>query len=63
MFGLDKEKRASVDIIDKLKAENEMKTKANNSLEERIVNLEKEAKSNTSQPNVIKTDCGDILMF
>jgi hypothetical protein len=60
---LDKEKKATEENINKLKAENDKQNEKNQCLEEQIVKLVNEMKSNTSQPNVVKTDTGDIIMF
>ena len=58
---LDKEKKASEERIDILKAENDQHNVEKKSLEEKIMKLENE--TNTFQPNVVKTDTGDIIMF
>ena len=63
IFELDKEKEETEGTIDKLKVENEKQNEKNKHLEEEIVKLGNEIKSSTSQPNVVRTDSGDILMF
>ena len=63
LIQLEIEKKASKEIIDQLNAENCKQTYANKCLEEKIAKLENEMKSNSSQPNVVKTDTGDILML
>ena len=60
---LDKEREASEELIVKLKAENEEHNVTNKYLKDKVMTLEKETSSNTSKPNVVKTDTGDILML
>ena len=57
---LDEEKKASEDIIDKLKTENHKQNETNTCLKEQITELKNKV---NSQPNVVKTDTGDILML
>ena len=60
---IEKEKKESEQLIDELKAMNDKQNEANKFLEEKIIKLENESKSNTSKPNVVRTDSGDILML
>ena len=48
---------------EKLKAENYKQNETNICLEGQIMQLKDKMISNTSQPNVVKTDSGDILML
>jgi hypothetical protein len=60
---LDKEKEESIEVIEKLKAENIKHTEANTCLQEKLTALESETNSNNSKPNVVQTSTGDILML
>ena len=42
---------------------NDKQNKTNKHLEEKLIKLENESRSNSSQPNVVKADSGDILML
>lgn len=55
---LDREKKISEELINKLKDENAKHIETNQSLEVKIKNLE-----DSSTPNVIKTDSGELLML
>ena len=60
---LDKEKEETEEHINQLKVENAKQNERNKCLEEEIFKLGNKNKSNASQPNVVKTLTGEIIMF